>query len=191
MQKKQMDFKSQITREAIKNTLKELICEKKISSVTVKELTKIAGIRIKTFYFHYESIKALFEDILQETSKRYFDEVFQTHPPVPIINVNSVFFTYLSNQDTLTERLFCSESYRDFCSKLILSTLQRIRNQYNPYAHLPKAEQTFVNIFISQSSINMYCKWVSGGKKIPLERLIELSSMLVNNGVESLSQILL
>ena len=60
------------TRKAIKDTFKEMIMEKDASEITVKELTDRAMIHRKTFYLHYTSIEALYEDILSELSKDYY-----------------------------------------------------------------------------------------------------------------------
>jgi AcrR family transcriptional regulator len=187
MQNRQMDLRVQKTREAIKNTFKEMVCEMDAPKITVKELTERARIHRKTFYLHYTSIEALFEDMLQESANKYFAEIDQVPIPMPMTEVNRVFFTYLSKQDAFTERLICAESYRNFCNKLFKTTLKHNRNRYNPYAHLPEAEQNIVNTFAAESSLDMYRQWVSDGKKVSLERLIELTGMLLSSGTKSVT----
>lgn len=189
MQERQMDLRVQKTREAIKNTFKEMVCEMDASKITIKELTERARIHRKTFYLHYTSIEALFEDMLQQAANNYFTEIDQVPPPMPMTEVNRVFFTYLSKQDAFTERLICEESYRNFYNKLFYTAfLKHNRSRYNPYAHLAKEEQNIVNTFTSESSLNMYRQWVADGKMIPLERLIELTGMLLNYGTESITK---
>lgn len=188
MPEKQMDLRVQKTREAIKNAFKEMVCEMDASKITVKELAERARIHRKTFYLHYTSIEALFEDMLQDAAKEYFAAIDQIPPHMPMTEVNRVFFTHLSQQDAFTERLICSESYRNFCNSLFTAALSHNRNRYNPYAHLPKEEQNIVNTFTSQSSLDMYRQWVADEKKIPLERLIELSGMLLNFGTSSIAK---
>ncbi len=186
MQERQMDLRVRKTREAIKNTFKEMVCEMEASKITVKELTERARIHRKTFYLHYTSIEALFADMLQETANQYFNEIDKIAPPMPMTEVNRVFFTFLSKQDAFTERLICAQSYRDFCNKLFTAALQHNRSRYNPYAHLPKEEQNIVNTFTSQSSLDMYRQWVADGKKVPLERLIALTGLLLHQGVHAI-----
>jgi hypothetical protein len=62
--------------------------------------------------------------------------------------------------------------------------LNHNRNRYNPYAHLPQEEQNIINIFLAEGSLNMYRQWVNDGKKIPVERLIQLSGILLSSAVE-------
>lgn len=187
MQDRQMDLRVQKTREAIKNTFKEMICEMDPLKITVKELTERARIHRKTFYLHYTSIEALFEDMLQDAANKYFAEIDQVPPPMPMTEVNRVFFTYLSKQDKFTERLICAESYRTFCNKLFMAALKHNRQRFNPYAHFPEAEQNIINTFTTQSSLDMYRQWVADGKVIPLERLIDLTGMLLSAGTRSVT----
>lgn len=188
MQVRQMDLRVQKTRAAIKNTFKVMVCEMDASKITVKELTERARIHRKTFYLHYTSIESLFEDMMQEAANKYFYEIDQISPTMPMVEVNRVFFSYLSKQDTFTERLICAESYRDFCNKLFMVALKHNRSRFNPYAHLPEAEQNIVNTFTTQSSLDMYRQWVADGKKVPIERLIELTGMLLSAGTESITK---
>ena len=188
MTERKMDLRVRKTRTAIKKTFKEMVNEMDISKITVKELTSRANIHRKTFYLHYTSIEALFEDMLQDVANVYFSEIDKVPPPMPMMEVNRVFFTFLSQQDEITERLICSRSYREFCDKLFLKTLKHNRDRYNPYSHLPEAEQNIVNTFTTQSSLNMYRQWVADGKKVPLERLIELTGMLLNYGTASVTE---
>jgi AcrR family transcriptional regulator len=187
MQERHVDLRIQKTREAIKNTFKKMVCEMDATKITVKELTERARIHRKTFYLHYTSIEALFEDMLLEASNQYFAKIDQVPLPMAMAEVNRVFFTYLSEQDEFTERLICAESYRTFSNKLFLAALKHNRQRYNPYAHLPEYEQNIVNTFTTQSSLDMYRQWVADGKKIPLERLIELTGMLLSSGTRSVT----
>lgn len=187
MQDRQMDLRVQKTREAIKSTFKEMVCEMEPVKITVKELTERARIHRKTFYLHYTSIEALFEDMLQDAANKYFTEIDQVPPPMPMTEVNRVFFTYLSKQDKFTERLICAESYRTFCNKLFMAALKHNRQRFNPYAHFPEAEQNIINTFTTQSSLDMYRQWVADGKIIPLERLIDLTGMLLSSGTKSVT----
>lgn len=184
VQEKQMDLRVRKTLESIKNTFKEMVCEMDVEKITVKELTARASIHRKTFYLHYTCIEDLLEDMLQDAAKKYFEEIDKVPLPMPMVDVNRTFFNYLTSQDTFTERLICAPSYRDFCNKLFFRTLNHNRNRYNPYAHLPQEEQNIINTFVAEGSLNIYRQWVADGKKIPLERLIELSGTLLSSAVE-------
>ena len=86
------------TQKAIKDAFKEMVMEMDASQITVKELTERAQIHRKTFYLHYTTIEALFEDIMKDLSEDYCELIDQTAPDAPFDEVNRVFFTFLTRQ---------------------------------------------------------------------------------------------
>lgn len=174
------------TREALKNAFHDMVCEMNAEDITVKELTERARVHRKTFYLHYTCIEALFEDMLKEASESYFKEIDKIPIPMPMTEVNKVFFSFLAKQDKFMERLICAPSYRNFCNKMFTTALNHNRSRYNPYAHLSKEKQNIVNNFLATSSLDFYRQWVADGKKIPIEELMELSGKLITNGVSSI-----
>ena len=182
---RKLDLRVKKTRAAIKNTLKEMICEMKPSDITIKELTERAQIHRKTFYLHYTSIEALFEDMLQDIANSYYKKIDTVPLPMPMLEVNRVFFEFLANNEPYIERLVCAPEYQNFCNKAFQNTfLQHNRSRYNPYAMYTQEEQNLINLFLTGSSVNMYRQWVADGKKIPLEKLITLSGTLLTYGID-------
>ena len=56
MSDKKEDLRSKRTKEFIRKTFEEMICEMDFEQITVKELTERAMINRKTFYLHYDSL---------------------------------------------------------------------------------------------------------------------------------------
>lgn len=63
---KNMDLRSLKTRRLIKKTFLELIKEKGYQHITVTDIAGRALINRKTFYFHYETIEELYEEMTDE-----------------------------------------------------------------------------------------------------------------------------
>ena len=63
---KQEDLRVRKTKEAIRRTFEDMICEMDYEKITVKELTDRAMINRKTFYLHYETLDDLLEELQQE-----------------------------------------------------------------------------------------------------------------------------
>lgn len=184
---RKLDLRVKKTRAAIKNAFEDMVCEMPPSEITIKELTERAQIHRKTFYLHYTSIEALFEDMLQEIANEYFKAIDQVSLPMPMLEVNRVYFNFVATQPPYVERLICSNEYQDFCNKAFrTSFLQHNRERYNPYASFSKEEQNIINTFLANGSINMYRQWVNDGKKIPLETLIDISGKLLSSGTNGL-----
>lgn len=182
-----MDLRVQKTLDAIKKAFGEMILEMDANKITVKELTDRARIHRKTFYLHYESIESLFEEMLQEVTNKYFEEIDQVPLPMPMEEINRVFFTYMTKQDIFTERLVCTESYKDYSNKIFSAALKYNRKRYNPYSHLPVAQQNIINTFTVESTLSMYRRWVEDGKQVSVEDLIELTGKLLSSGTRAIT----
>lgn len=182
-----IDLRVQKTREAIKNTFKKMICEMPAEKITVKELTERSKIHRKTFYLHYTTIEALYQDIMLEIADGYYQEMEKIIPPYSFKDVNRVFFTYYAKQDKFVERLICEPSYRSFCNKLHTATLQHNLSRYNPYANISSEKQNMINTFLVVSSLELYRQWIVDGKKLPLEKVIELTGILLDEGISGFS----
>ena len=173
------------TRNAIKNTFKEMVMEMDASDIQIKELTERAMIHRKTFYLHYTCIEALYEDILSELSEEYYKAIDKIPADAPFTEVNRVFFEFMASQEPYMEKIVCDSSYREFADKLFMAMLLHNRSRHNPYAAFSQTEQNIINTFLGTSSINIYRRWVQDKKSLPLEDLIDLSGKLFYGGISS------
>lgn len=180
------DLRVQKTRNAIKNAFREMVLEKEAAGVSVKELAERAMIHRKTFYLHYTCIEALYEDVLSELSRDYFEAIDKVAEDAPFTEINRVFFTFMASQEPYMEKIVCDSSYREFADKFFMTMLQHNRSRHNPYASFSQAQQNIINTFLGTSSVNLYRQWVRDGKILPLEDLIELSGRLFYSGISSI-----
>lgn len=180
------DLRVQKTRTAIKDAFKKMVMEMDASDITVKELTDRAMIHRKTFYLHYTTIEALYEDILKELSEEYYKEIDQLPPDAPFTEVNRVFFTFMASQEPYMEKIICTSSYREFADRLFMSMMVHNRSRYNPYAAYTQEQQNIINTFLGVTSINIYRRWLYDKKVIPLDELISFSGQLFMNGISSI-----
>lgn len=62
------------TKQAIKDTFLELLNTKSIKDITVKMIVENCGINRKSFYYHYQDIPALIEEICFEQVDEFSDK---------------------------------------------------------------------------------------------------------------------
>lgn len=67
------DRRVRYTKQAIKDSLFELMKNNPVEKITVKELCTAADINRATFYAHYETLTALLEEIEVEKSRELFE----------------------------------------------------------------------------------------------------------------------
>ena len=55
-----------LTKDAIKKSFMKLLNQKPVDKITVKEIVEDCGINRNSFYYHYDDIPALIEEILND-----------------------------------------------------------------------------------------------------------------------------
>ena len=63
------------TKEAIADAFLELLTERPLNKITVKDIVDRCGVNRNTFYYHFEGIPSL----LEQTVKHMTDQIIQTH----------------------------------------------------------------------------------------------------------------
>ena len=66
------------TKKAIKDTFIALLDERPLNRITVKDIMEACGINRNSFYYHFEDLPALLEEIIAEQVQR----LIQSHPTV-------------------------------------------------------------------------------------------------------------
>ena len=57
------------TRRAIKETFIHLLEERPLNDITVKDIVERCGINRNSFYYHYQDIPTLIEEIIKEDAE--------------------------------------------------------------------------------------------------------------------------
>jgi AcrR family transcriptional regulator len=184
--KKTMDLRVRRTKDAIKETFKNMMCEMPPDKITVKELAERARINRKTFYLHYTSIEGLYNEMLQIVAKGYYDEVEKLPIPTSIADLTNTFFRYFSSQGKYVENLICNPDYQIYCNQLFRATLKHNRDQHNPYEKFPETKQQIINLFLVNSTLDIYREWIASGKEMAIEDIIDLTGKLLYSGIQGL-----
>lgn len=185
-QNRQMSPRAIKTRAAIQKAFEEMVCEMNPDDITVKELTERAHIHRKTFYLHFTCIEALYEDTLHNLSQKYFESVEQIPVPNNIYDLTRILFDFCSGNEFI-ECLYCNENYRSFSNAIMIAALKHNREIFNPYAAYTKEEQNMINTYLTSGSLDLFRQWVKDGKVISKERAVELTSRLLGQGIENIT----
>lgn len=170
------------TRQAIRKAFTDMICEMDYEQITIKELTQRAGINRKTFYLHYDSLDDLLKEMQTQMSEDFRNRIKDLKPPYDMDKITRAFFLSMEEFGELGERLACSGEYNYINSQMVNANMRYTWKEENDKAEDPY-RQNIVMAYVSQSSLAIYRQWVSDGKKIPLEEIIQLASTLICQGV--------
>ena len=62
------------TKKAIKDSMKKLLNERPLNQITVKDIVEDCGINRNSFYYHFEDMPSLIEEIVIEEVDKIIDE---------------------------------------------------------------------------------------------------------------------
>lgn len=86
---------SDLTSKAIKQAFSELLCERPLNEITVKDIAARCGINRNSFYYHYQDLPALIEEIVLEEA----DRTIEQFPTVEsIVDCFDAMIAFSSNQ---------------------------------------------------------------------------------------------
>lgn len=181
------DLRAQRTRHAIRRAFTELLLETDASKITVKAISDRAEINRKTFYLHYETLDALFDEVLNGVLDEYFKNHEETpETPEDIDGHAQRFFRYLAQLPPHIEKLIFKRNYYGFGRKLYETQMLRYRDAGNPFGWMPVDQQDLVLHFIRMTAFDWYREWVRNGKKVPIDDAARLLGNVTCHGVEGL-----
>jgi len=173
------------TRNAIKKAFKEMLCEMEPSKITVKELSERALIHRKTFYLHYSTIDALFEDMLRESIESYNDVLLSLPPNHRLAEANKIMLDHIMSQEPYVERMFCFQEYDAIIDKLILEVVARDNSDSGMFEGYTPEEMSLINTYLCNSAIGIIRRWERDGKAVPVDRMLEIGTSMVTGGLNA------
>ena len=191
MEQNSQDRRVRRTRALLRQSLTELMKEKNIRDISVKELTQRADVNRGTFYSHYQDIydmvrqleDELFEEFNQVISA-YPAEAVQREGVYPI--VRDVFAFVRRNAD-LCATLLGDGRDSTFLERLRAAVHQKVAAEWSALYDLrSEALWEYILAFLVGGMVNIIQKWASGGWKQTPEELAGLSNHLIWEGMSGL-----
>ncbi|MDE6844490.1 MAG: TetR/AcrR family transcriptional regulator [Lachnospiraceae bacterium] len=177
------DLRVQKTIEAIQKTFEEMICEMDYEKITVKELCARARINKKTFYRYYDVLDDLLAELQSIMTQEYLERIANYRIPEELDKINREFFLYSVEKGTAYEKITCSGSYNYIRNQMMNNVMGATWGKSTWLQLLDTSKQNILLGFVQSASVEMYRRWVTDGKKIPLDEIIEISNELLCAGV--------
>lgn len=178
------------TKKKLRSNLLELLHEKPINAITVRELTERADVNRGTFYFHYSDIYDMLAKLENEFFIR-FDEI--TNALAIIQGDNRVhsyiaeIFSFLLKNADLCEILLGPHGDMDFVNRLKKLVDEKCFSNWqaiNPEANIAQFE--LFNSFIINGFIGLFEKWLSSGHKQKPEEMASFAVTLIKGGMHAI-----
>ena len=176
MQEETQDRRIKRTKMLLQNALVDLMLEKAVGKISVKELTQKADVNRSTFYLHYLDIY----DMLEQRENDFFTPLPTSMPLTLFVNISE----WLEQDKEYYVKLL-----RGSASGYIFEELEsRIRDEFLTLLYLIFLDEesldlrTRVNFTVS-GTVGVLRMWVMEGGNISLVELSETIDDILNNGM--------
>lgn len=169
--KKTQDRRVKRTKRILRECFFNLLEEKTIDELTVKELTEAADINRSTFYFYYNDIN----DMMKQIQNEIFD-VFEEN----VISPQASFFTVEDFKEYILRFLLFCKEYEQICkfvisndpnnflsNKIKESLLKHIPNSYKTFSQ--KDPKRYLTCFAVSAFWETVIQWMYDGMEVAPE----------------------
>ena len=173
-----MDLRIKKTKRAIRNAFYELIKEKPLEKITVREIAERAEINKTTFYAHYETVYDLVDQLEQEAVAEVISQLNTAQGLLssPRAFVKEI-YTLLSENQLCTE-LFSAPAMAQFTAHLHNAILEKVKQDGIDSTQYENIGAVLVFIFngiaglqasapeLAEAQLDTIATFVEGGVKV-------------------------
>lgn len=189
MEVKKVDRRIAKTKKAIYRAFAQLLSEKNINDITIKDIADRADINRKTFYNYYDGIYELTSEIENKIIDS-FEKVIREHNVNELLhNPNKMFdeLVKIINSDfDFYQHLISVESNSNLVSKLFISLKSRAKEVISEYSVLDEATLDIVLDFVISGMFTVFQRWFNSSKEHSLDDMAKIVATLSYNGINGL-----
>lgn len=181
------DRRVKYTKMVLRESLIELLKEKPISRLTIKELCQRADINRATFYSHYADQYDLLKQIESKfiaDINSYLDHFVVEAGETNMVQILSKIFEYIAQNSELCHVLLGNNCNIDFQTYIMKIVSERVVFQWQKKTKVDEATAEYIYIFVATGSIGVIRKWLQDANPISPLRMAEFVSHLVYKGAE-------
>lgn len=182
------------TRAQLRQALEQLLQEKPLHSITVKELCEVSDINRGTFYLHYADVPALLAAIEQEmlddfeaVLERVTQEKARSPGGYDIPTIE--FIRFLAANQNMCRALLCSQIDKPLLERLT----EIVRTQFMqawqwPASNDVRDPSAYAFTFMVEGSIGMLRRWLEDGMPVSQEDMALLLRAIPARGIAALEE---
>ena len=173
------------TKTALRNSLIELMKNKPILRITVKEICDTADVGRSTFYIHYESQFALLEEI-EMACLTVFEERLHKNQPLRKYNDREItqkfekILQFIADNSNSIQTLLSENGDTFFQRKFIQSFINYTKKTKNHYADNSIKDETSecYSVFVVHGAIALVQHWLKNNMHIPVSDIAKMFVIL-------------
>ncbi|MBQ7548571.1 MAG: TetR/AcrR family transcriptional regulator C-terminal domain-containing protein [Clostridia bacterium] len=166
------------TKELIKTTFLRLLDEMPLSKITVRTIVEACGINRNSFYYHFQDIPSLLEEIVRDECNK----IIADYPTIESFEDCVVAAVSFAKQNKRAVMHMYNSTNRDIYERYLWETCKYVVNTYFntvfPESSISEADREIITGYYESLSFGIIAKWLENGMKGDIEsafhRLCEL-----------------
>lgn len=188
MKKVTNDHRTRVTRLLIRKAFTDLLRQKPMQSISVKELCALAGINRGTFYTHYSDLYDLLEqmesDMMADFQKALEPMLSAKDRNVHPVEITTEIFQCLKDNADLCTVTLGEHGDKKFVMRLIHMSQEIYMEAYAHYfTHATPKQLSYFYAFVSAGCIGLLRKWLDDGMLEPANEIAQMAESLMLQGV--------
>lgn len=166
------------TKQAIKSSFTKLLNQQPLSKISVRDIVEDCGINRNSFYYHFQDIPSLIEEIIKEDA----DRIIEQHPTVNSLRecINIMFRYALENKKAVLH--IYNSANRDIYEKSMMKLCEYVVTKYleTVFGKDPESEKARASaiIFFKCELFGLSFEWIEKGmKEDAIEEIYSLADL--------------
>lgn len=183
--------RTKLTKKILKETLLELIRQKPVAKVTIKEICELADLNRSTFYAHYVDQYDLMEQTEQEIMEdlqAYVHEHADLSRADEYLVIEKILEYLLKNKEVFIALLNGNGS-KEFPNRLADMVRRYSVNKWLKNGALQPDDAEYLYTFAEAGGSGLMIKWVNDGYKKPPAEMAALIIRIIKGGITSFTDV--
>lgn len=191
MKKFTNDHRAKVTQMLIRQAFTELLKQKPIQNISIRELCERAGINRGTFYAHYLDIYDLRDSLENEMFEKFDqalkDQLEANNGAVSPVRVTAELFQCLKDHSDLCVVTLGEYGDKNFLLKLVTRARQIGMESYVKYfADVSPQKIDYFYAYISSGCMGLVQKWIEDGMTVPVSEMASMTQDMIVQGIRFL-----
>jgi len=175
----------QMTKKLLRESVLELMVEKPLNKITIKDICDNANVNRTTFYKYYGDQFALVKEAEDEVLEKLGEFLQNLNTDSEKISLLETFLVYIKNNGYAYHILLKNSSDASFSYRLMHVALDKLMaDKY--YLGIKEDEKKYVYNLIVMGAINTIDLWINNNFDIEVGTLAKLMYNFINSGINSL-----
>ncbi len=167
------------TRGAIMQAFNQLLDEKPISKITVKDIVGRCNINRNTFYYHFSDIPELVEQIMKDMAQQFLQNHFQPGQPMECIRPAIQYALRNKNKVLHIYRYVSRETFLAYINRLVLAVVQDYFSGLTADSSVSAENIADLTHFYKCAIVGLVLDWLDGGMQEDMMALAQRLCILL------------